>query len=116
MGREKDRLIEEEERGWYSVTRRYVCDSCISEPALVDYIRDRGVECECGCCGLTPEDADLKCLPLDEVLHVDTLSHFLRNRRAHSFELGGAGEVQDDPDASATRIRSPVRGLNHSTE
>jgi len=68
MGREKDRLIEEEERGWRSVTHRYVCDNCISEPGLADYIRDRGVQCECGYCGLTPEDADLRCLPFDDVM------------------------------------------------
>src|SRR5690242_14737296 len=43
------------------------------------------------------------------------LTHFLRNRTAHSFELGGAGDVQGDPDASAAWIRSPVTGLNHST-
>ena len=50
------------------------------------------------------------------LLDIDAFSHFIRSKTAHSFELGGAAEVQDAPDASSARMRSPVRGLNHSTE
>lgn len=68
MGREKDRQIEEEERGWYSVTKKLVCDSCIEEPFLAEFIRKNGKSAVCGYCGLDPEEAEVRCVPFDELM------------------------------------------------
>ena len=59
MGREKDRLIDEEERGWRSVTRKLVCGSCVTDEYLSAYIAENGKRAPCGYCGIGPEDADL---------------------------------------------------------
>jgi hypothetical protein len=70
MGREKDRLIEEDERGWYSVTRKLVCDSCVRDEYLSAYIRKNGKPAVCGYCGLEPEERDLRCIPFDDLMDV----------------------------------------------
>lgn len=68
VGREKDRLIEEEERGWYSVTKKLVCDSCIEESFLSEFIRKNGKSAVCDYCGLDPEEAEVRCVPFDELM------------------------------------------------
>jgi HEPN/RES N-terminal domain 1/RES domain len=70
LGRLKDRLIEEEERGWYSVSRQMVCDSCVSDSALRKLIRDNGSETRCEYCSSTPEETDLRCIPFDDLMDV----------------------------------------------
>jgi hypothetical protein len=70
MGREKDRIIEEEERGWYSISRRYVCDSCVSDERLASFFREAGIERNCEYCDLTPEEAELRCVPFDDLMDV----------------------------------------------
>jgi hypothetical protein len=68
VGRAKDRLIEEEERGWYSVSEKLVCDSCIEDTYLSDHITRNGRVAVCGYCGLDPEEADVRCVPFDELM------------------------------------------------
>jgi hypothetical protein len=34
MGRAKDWMMEQDERGWYSVGDHLICDSCVREVAL----------------------------------------------------------------------------------
>jgi HEPN/RES N-terminal domain 1/RES domain len=68
MGREKDRLIEEEERGWRSVTRKLVCDSCVRDGYLSAHIAENGKPAACGYCGIAPEDANVSCIPFDDLM------------------------------------------------
>jgi hypothetical protein len=70
MGREKDRLVEEEDRGWFSVARKFVCDSCISDEYLSAYIAKNGKPAPCGYCGIDPEEADVCCIPFDDLMDV----------------------------------------------
>lgn len=48
MGRMKDRMMEEEERGWYFVTRKLVCNSCVRDEFLSAFIADHGEATICG--------------------------------------------------------------------
>jgi len=68
VGREKDRLIEEEERGWSSVGRGFICDNCVREEFLTQYIRESGTERPCDYCDLTQDEADIRCVPFDELM------------------------------------------------
>lgn len=68
VGCEKDRLIEEEDRGWYSVSRRMVCSSCVSDDYLSQYIEQHGKPVACDYCGDDPEDTGLHCLPFDDLM------------------------------------------------
>lgn len=51
MGRMKDWLIEQQERGYYFVGDKYVCSDCIQEPAVQAFIEDNLVHNECSYCG-----------------------------------------------------------------
>ena len=68
MGREKDRRIAEEERGWYSRTRKLVCTSCVRDEYLSAQIDRDGKAVACGYCRLTPDEADVRCIPFDDLM------------------------------------------------
>lgn len=62
MGLTKRWLEEQEERGWFSVADRWVCQDCINEPALQDLVAASATSCECSYCGqnsLRPFAAEL---------------------------------------------------------
>jgi hypothetical protein len=75
MGREKDRLMEEEERGWRSVRDKYVCAECFDEKSLQQVIADNATKSRCDYCALTSEDVTgeeyrLIAAPFDSVMEV----------------------------------------------
>ena len=75
MGREKDRLIEEQERGWRSVRDKYVCAECVGDEFLQQVVADNATEARCDYCGLTSEDVTgeedgLIAAPFDSVMEV----------------------------------------------
>ena len=75
MGRAKDLLIEEEERGWRSVPDRYVCPECFEDENLKQVILENAVAPACDYCGLTApdltgEDDASIAAPVDSVLEV----------------------------------------------
>ena len=47
-----------------------MCDSCVSDPYLSAYITDHGKPAVCEYCGLDPEDADIRCIPFDELMEL----------------------------------------------
>lgn len=69
MGREKHRLEEGCDRGWFSLTDALVCNSCVGDPFLSAYITANGKSAVCDYCGLDPEeDADSRCIPFDDLM------------------------------------------------
>src|SRR5438034_7847990 len=56
MGRAKDWLIEQEERGWWSVPNRYVCPECFDDECLKQVLRDNVAKSTCDYCGMTAEE------------------------------------------------------------
>jgi hypothetical protein len=68
MGRLKNQLIQEEDRGWYSVTRKLVCNNCVSDERLNEFFRERGLEEACQYCELTPEESELRSVPFDDLM------------------------------------------------
>ena len=75
MGREKDRMIEEQERGWRSVRHKYVCADCFNDESLQRVIADNATAARCDYCDLTSEDVTgeedrLIAAPFDSVMEV----------------------------------------------
>ena len=70
MGREKDRLIEGYDRGWFSLKKDLVCDSCIDDSYLSAYITENGVPGICDYCLPDSDDADALCVPFDHLMDV----------------------------------------------
>ncbi|MBS1826212.1 MAG: RES domain-containing protein [Acidobacteria bacterium] len=70
MGREKDRWIEEEERGWYSTSQGLVCNQCVDDPYLSKFITENGEPGECAFCETDAEAAETLCVPFDALMDV----------------------------------------------
>lgn len=70
MGREKDRWIEEEERGWYSTSQELVCNQCVDDPYLSKFIAENGEPGECAFCETDAEEAETLCVPFDALMDV----------------------------------------------
>ncbi len=70
MGREKDRLIEEEERGWYSTSTESVCNECVEDEYLANFILENGEPGTCDFCGSDSADSDIRCVPFDDLMDV----------------------------------------------
>jgi hypothetical protein len=51
MGFMKNRMIEEQERGWRSAGDHFVCDVCIDDDALKALVREEATAVECDFCG-----------------------------------------------------------------
>ncbi|HEY3743951.1 MAG TPA: HEPN-associated N-terminal domain-containing protein [Bryobacteraceae bacterium] len=56
MGRQKDWLIEQEERGWSEGPDTSVCPDCFDDDVLSDVVRDNADAFTCDYCGNTAED------------------------------------------------------------
>lgn len=76
MGKRKDRLIEEDERGWYSSSKKLVCGSCIIDPYLSDFIARNGIIAVCAYCDTDSEEEEpeekkeVPCLPFNQVMNL----------------------------------------------
>jgi transcription elongation factor Elf1 len=56
MGRMKDRRIEEEQRGWFSVPGKFTCPECFENDFLRKLVRDNATASVCDFCGMTAEE------------------------------------------------------------
>lgn len=75
MGRAKDWQMEQEERGWFSVSGKYVCPDCFDDDCLKQVVRDNVAASRCDYCGTTAEELtgnehDLISAPFDRVMRV----------------------------------------------
>jgi HEPN/RES N-terminal domain 1/RES domain len=73
MGRAKDLMMQEEERGW-SFSDHQICSCCISEPYLKAFIKNSASVSPCSFCGRRGEDS----VPLDDVMEIigNTVSEY----------------------------------------
>ena len=75
MGRAKDWEIEQEERGWRSVSGKYVCPECFDDESLKEVVRKNVQTTSCDYCNLTGEDLTgeegaLIAAPFDSVMKI----------------------------------------------
>lgn len=98
MGRAKEFMLEQEERGFYSVGDKFLCSRCIGEEDLGRYVRDQGERGECTYCG----NKRLR------IIHFDMLMEFLvdciseeygePNNVGVPWDKGWCGDVMDSYD------------------
>jgi len=50
VGWAKQKMIEEQERGWSSIGNKFVCDECFDDYALKEFIRQNAEEAYCDYC------------------------------------------------------------------
>jgi hypothetical protein len=57
MGRHKDWLIEQEDRGWWDGPDTHVCGNCFDDALLSEIARDNAEAFECDYCGATADES-----------------------------------------------------------
>ena len=68
MGRAKEQLMEEQERGWSSCDGKFVCEECVGDEFLQDLVTSAVAAEECDFCDR--REAELIAAPADSVMEV----------------------------------------------
>ena len=84
MGYMKDKMIEEQSRGWSSVDKR-VCDKCLNDYALAKFVKDRATEKKCDYCGRASKERPIA-VPVDDVM--PEISDGIRSEWEHPDDVG----------------------------
>ncbi|EEY99121.1 hypothetical protein VOA_001470 [Vibrio sp. RC586] len=110
MGRAKEFMLEQEERGFYSVGDKFLCSRCIGEEDLGRYVRAQGDIGECTYCG----NKRLR------IIHFDELMEFLvgcikqeygdPNNVGVAWDKGWCGYVMDSYDLLA-KLSIPIENM-----
>lgn len=85
MGWLKDKMIEDEERGWSSVGDKYVCAKCFADYALAKFVRENAVSKHCDYCGCTSKGRPIAA-PIDDVM--EEISAGIHSEWSHPDEVG----------------------------
>lgn len=70
MGRAKEWMMEQEERGWWSRPDRYVCADCLDDDVLKALIAEHAEADECDYCGSSSSNGEPIAAPFDVVMEV----------------------------------------------
>lgn len=65
MGLTKDRMMEDEQRGWSSAENLFICADCAADPDLSELVHSAASWDECSYCGQTGRNL---CAPLDVII------------------------------------------------
>jgi len=113
MGYWKQKMIEEQERGWSSLGDKRVCAKCFDDAALADFVSENAVEHECDYCGRKSKKKPIG-ISIDEVMEV--IDEGIRSEWGHPDDEGVAyetaeggyqGEVLDTYDLIYDKLENP---------
>ena len=113
MGYWKQKMIEEQERGWSSLGDKCVCAKCFDDAALADFVSENAVEHKCDYCGRKSKKKPIG-VGIDEVMEV--IDEGIRSEWGHpddegvayeSAEGGYQGEVLDTYDLIYDELENP---------
>jgi hypothetical protein len=92
VGDENERLIEEEAAHRRSNGQRLVCDQCVWEDALAQFIRAIASDGECHYCGQSSQEGDIYCVTFDQLLNriADTLYLEFNDANKENIPYDGA--------------------------
>ena len=92
MGYWKQKMIEEQERGWSSLGDKWVCAKCFDDAALADFVSENAVEHECDYCGRKSKKKPIG-ISIDEVMEV--IDEGIRSEWGHPDDEGVAYETAE---------------------
>jgi hypothetical protein len=104
MGYWKQKMMEEQERGWSSLGDKYVCSKCFEDYALANYVTENAKGFKCDYCGRRSRKKAIA-TPIDQVMEL--IDGGIRSEWAHpddegvpyeSAEGGYQGKVLDTYD------------------
>ena len=70
MGQAKREWEESLARGFHSMCDKSVCEACLGDYAIKDFIRQNAEAKHCDYCGGSAEDSDVSAVPIDTVMAV----------------------------------------------
>lgn len=113
MGYYKNKMIEEQERGWSSLGGKCVCADCFSDYALAEFVQENANEMHCDYCGRTTKKEPIA-VAIDDVM--SEINDGIRSEWNHpddegvsyeSAEGGYQGKVVDTWDLFYNEIENP---------
>lgn len=113
MGYWKQKMIEEQDRGWSSLGGKFVCDKCFEDSALANFASENAVEYKCDYCGRRSKKKPIG-IGIDEVMEV--INEGITSEWGHpdnegvayeSAEGGYQGEVLDTYDLIHDELGNP---------
>lgn len=113
MGYWKQKMIEEQDRGWSSLGGKCVCAKCIEDPFLSAFVSENAIEHECDYCGRKSRKKPIA-VGMDDIMEV--IDEGIRSEWGHPDDEGVAyetaeggyqGEVLDTYDLIYEKLENP---------
>ncbi len=92
MGYWKQKMIEEQDRGWSSLGGKCVCAKCFEDPFLSAFVSENAVEHKCDYCGRKSRKKPIA-VEIDNVMEV--INEGIRSEWGHPDNEGVAYETRE---------------------